>query len=55
MEPLFWQRRGLKRLGLEDRISRYFSPGGDASCGGPGILAVQGRAGVDYGYLHGFF
>ena len=22
---------------------------------GQGILAVQGRAGVDYGYLHGFF
>ena len=46
---------GLKRLGLEDRISRYFSPEEMLPAAGQGILAVQGRAGVDYGYLHGFF
>lgn len=45
---------GLKRLGLEDRISRYFSPEEMLPAAGQGILAVQGRAGVDYGYLHGF-
>ena len=36
---------GLKRLGLEDRISRYFSPGGDASCGGPGHSGGAGPGG----------
>lgn len=46
---------GLKRLGLEDRISRYFSPEEMVPAAGQGILAVQGRAGVDYGYLQGFF
>ena len=46
---------GLKRLGLEDRISRYFSPEEMLPAAGQGILAVQGRAGMDYGYLHGFF
>ncbi len=46
---------GLKRLGLEDRISRYFSTEEMVPAAGQGILAIQGRAGVDYGYLHGFF
>ncbi|MFR8332962.1 MAG: hypothetical protein ACLU9S_11860 [Oscillospiraceae bacterium] len=45
---------GLKRLGLEDRISRYFSTEEMVPAAGQGILAIQGRAGVDYGYLHGF-
>ena len=35
---------GLKRLGLEDRISRYFSPEEMLPAAGQGILAVQGRA-----------
>ena len=36
---------GLKRLGLEERISRYFSPDEIIPAAGQGILAVQGRAG----------
>lgn len=45
---------GLKRLGLEHRISRYFEPDEMLSAAGQGILAVQGRAGEDYSYLDGF-
>ena len=43
---------GLKRLGLEGRISRYFTPEEMLPAAGQGILALQGRAGEDYGYLH---
>ena len=46
---------GLKRLGLEHRISRYFSTAEMIPAAGQGILAVQGRAGEDYSYLDGFF
>ena len=46
---------GLKRLGLEDRITRYFEPEEMIPAAGQGILAVQGRAGEDHGYLDGFF
>ncbi len=46
---------GLKRLGLERRISRYFSPEEMIPAAGQGILAVQGRAGEDHAYLSGFF
>ena len=42
---------GLKRLGLESRISRYFTPDEMIPSAGQGILAVQGRKGEDYGYL----
>ncbi|MDO4270836.1 MAG: hydroxymethylbilane synthase [Eubacteriales bacterium] len=35
---------GLRRLGLESRISRYFSPDEMLPAAGQGILAVQGRA-----------
>ena len=42
---------GLKRLGLEDRISRYFSVDEILPAAGQGILAVQGKTGEDYGYL----
>ncbi len=45
---------GLKRLGLEDRITRYFEPDEIIPAAGQGILAVQGRKGEDYGYLEGF-
>lgn len=38
---------GLKRLGLEDRISRYFSVEELLPAAGQGILAVQTRRGVD--------
>lgn len=36
---------GLHRLGLKNRISRYFSPDEIIPAAGQGILAVQGRAG----------
>lgn len=42
---------GLKRLGLEGRISRIFEPSEMIPAAGQGILAVQGRAGEDYGFL----
>lgn len=42
---------GLKRLGLEERISRYFEPEEMIPAAGQGILAIQGRAGEDYGFL----
>ena len=45
---------GLKRLGLEGRISRYFEPEEMIPAAGQGILAVQGRAGEDVSYLDGF-
>ncbi len=45
---------GLKRLGLEDRIARYFEPEEMISAAGQGILAIQGRSDVDYGYLKGY-
>lgn len=46
---------GLKRLGLEERISRYFSTDEMIPAAGQGILAVQGRQGEDYSYLEHFF
>lgn len=46
---------GLKRLGLDGRISRIFSPEEMLPAAGQGILAIQGRAGEDYGFLAGFF
>ena len=36
---------GLHRLGLQDRISRYFSPEEMLPAAGQGILAVQAREG----------
>lgn len=45
---------GLKRLGLENRISRYFTVEEIIPAAGQGILAVQGRAGEDYSYLADF-
>jgi len=36
---------GLHRLGLQERIFRYFSPDEMIPAAGQGILAVQGRAG----------
>ena len=45
---------GLKRLGLEHRISRYFSTEEMIPAAGQGILAVQGRAGEDYSFLDGY-
>lgn len=45
---------GLKRLGLEKRISRYFTPDEMIPAAGQGILAVQGRKGEDASYLDGY-
>lgn len=45
---------GLKRLGLANRISRYFTPEEIVPAAGQGILAVQGRAGEDYSWLDGY-
>lgn len=45
---------GLKRLGLEERISRWFSPEEMIPAAGQAILAVQGRAGEDYSFLSGY-
>lgn len=46
---------GLLRLGLSERISRYFSAEEMIPAAGQGILGIQGRAGEDYSYLNGFF
>ncbi len=45
---------GLKRLGLEDRISRYFSPEEVIPAAGQAILAVQGSHAEDAELLEGF-
>ena len=45
---------GLKRLGLEERISRYFTVSEIIPAAGQGILAVQGRAVEDFSYLADF-
>lgn len=45
---------GLKRLGLEKRIYRYFEPEEIIPAAGQGILAVQGRANEDYHYLKNY-
>ena len=45
---------GLKRLGLEGRIARYFDPGEMLPAAGQGVLAVQGRAGEDFDFLAAF-
>lgn len=42
---------GLKRLGLADRISRYFTVDEMTPSPGQGIMACQGRAGEPYEYL----
>lgn len=45
---------GMKRMGLENRICRYFTPDEMIPAAGQGILAVQGRKGLDYGFLDGY-
>lgn len=45
---------GLSRLGLEHRISRYFSTQEILPAAGQAILAVQSREGVDVSCLAGF-
>ena len=45
---------GLKRLGLESRINRYFTADEIIPAAGQGILAVQGRKGEAYDFLEGY-
>lgn len=45
---------GLIRLGLAERIFRYFTPEEMIPAAGQGILAVQGRKGEDYYFLEGY-
>lgn len=45
---------GLKRLGLEERIARYFSVEEILPAAGQGILAAQMRAGEDHAFLDAF-
>ena len=44
---------GLKRLGLEGRITRYFAPAELLPAAGQGIMAVQTRKGMDLSCLAG--
>ena len=44
---------GLKRLGLEGRITRYFTVEEMIPAAGQGIMALQTRAGEDLSYLGG--
>lgn len=45
---------GIKRLGLENRISRYFTVDEIIPAAGQGIIAVQGRADEPHEYLNGY-
>ena len=45
---------GLKRMGLESRISRYFGVDEIIPAAGQGIMAVQGRADFDRALLDGY-
>ena len=45
---------GLKRLGLEGRITKYFDPDEILPAAGQGILAVQGKKEEDHSYLDGY-
>ena len=45
---------GLRRLGLDNRISRFFSTDEMIPSAGQGILVMQGRKGVDYSCLDRF-
>lgn len=53
-DALILAAAGLRRLGLENRIFKYFSTEEILPAAGQGILAVQGRQGEDYQFLDGF-
>lgn len=53
-DALILAAAGLKRLGLEERIYRYFSTDEILPAAGQGILAVQGRRDEDYSFLEGY-
>ena len=48
---LILAQAGLLRLGLEHRIHQVFTADAMIPAASQGIMAVQGRAGEDYGYL----
>lgn len=50
-DALILAAAGLKRLGFEHRISRYFTLEEMIPAAGQGILTIQGRAGDDTSYL----
>ncbi len=45
---------GIRRLGLEERISRYFTVDEIIPAAGQGIIGIQGKAGQSYDYLKGY-
>ena len=45
---------GMKRLGLEERISRYFTTEEIIPAAGQGIIGIQGKVGLSYEYLDGY-
>jgi len=53
-DALILAAAGLRRLGMEERISRYFTTEEILPAAGQGLLAVQGRAGEDHTYLGEF-
>lgn len=53
-DALILAAAGLLRLGLKERIFRYFTVEEILPAAGQGILAVQGRQGMDYGFLEGY-
>lgn len=48
---LILAKAGLVRLGLEDRISKVFTPEEMVPAAGQGIMVIQGRRGEDYNFL----
>ena len=53
-DALILAAAGLKRLGLEYRISRYFSTDEILPAAGQGTMAVQGRIDMNYDFLEGY-
>lgn len=50
-DALILAAAGLRRQGMENRISRYFSTDEIIPAAGQGIMAVQGRLGDEYGFI----
>lgn len=53
-DALILAAAGLIRLGLRERIYRYFSTDEILPAAGQGVLAVQGRCGENYSFLQGY-
>lgn len=52
-DALILAAAGLHRLGLQNRIFRYFSIDEMLPAAGQGVLAIQGRSRLDYSFLEG--